>query len=100
MGTEENRGERQDHDEAGDDETDATDEATEGASHTPRAEDGQLRRHRTRQHIGGGDAVLELGGRHPPPIVDAETSQQGDMRGRTAEPGRADPTPLRHDGAQ
>ena len=84
----------------GDDEAEPADEGSGPASQPPRAEDGQLGRRRPGQQVAGGDGVLELGGRHPFPVVDAQLAQQGDVGRRPAEPDAADPAPLASDGGQ
>ncbi len=97
---EEQRGQSQDDDQAGDDEAQPAGEGSGPASQPPRTEDGQLRRRRPGQQVAGGDGVFELGGRHPLPVVHAQLAQESDVGRRAAEPDAPDPAPLTSDGGQ
>ena len=100
MGGEEDGGQGQDDEESRSDETDSPDEGAEAAAEAPGAEDGELRRRRSRQHVGRRHAVLELAGREPPVLVDAEPTEQRHMGGRSAEADDPDPGPLPGDGGK
>jgi hypothetical protein len=97
---EEQRGEGKDDRKAGSDETDAACDGAYRAPEAPRAEDGQLRRRRTREQVGGGDGILELFGVDPLPLIDAQAAQECDMRRWTAETDATQAKPLGDDGAQ
>ena len=67
--------EGQDQDQPRDDEAHPADDGTDPAAQPPGAEDGQLRRRRTGQEVGGGDGVFELLGVDPVPLLDAHAPQ-------------------------
>ncbi len=71
---------RDDEHQPGHDEADAAADSTNRPPQPPGAEDGQLGGGRSRQQVGGRDAVLELLGSHPAALLDAEATQQGDVR--------------------
>ena len=100
MAGQEHRRQGEDEDQPGNDEADPTYDGTGRPPQPPSAEDGQLRRRRTRQHVGGGNAILEFTGVDPPALFDAQTPEQGDVGGRTAEADTADSGPLPGDGGQ
>jgi hypothetical protein len=58
---EEDRRERQDRDESGQDERKPTDQAANAAAKAPGAVDRKLRRGRAGEEVAGGDRILELG---------------------------------------
>ena len=97
---EEQRRQREDHDQPGHDEARAADQGASDAADPPGAEDRQLSRGGARQQAGRRDAVLELAGRQPAALLHAQLPQQRDVRGRAAEPDTADPAPLARDRAQ
>ena len=90
----EQRGQREDADEAGDDEGQAAGQRAQPAADPPGAEDGQLGGGRTRQQVAGADGVLEFLRVQPPPAVHAQLAQQRDVRRRPAKAGTADAPPL------
>jgi hypothetical protein len=97
---EEERGERQDQDEPGDDEAKTAHERSRPAPEAPGAVDRELGRGGTRQEVARRDRVLEVPRLDPAPPLHAQPTQERDVRGRPTEPGAADPPPLPRDGEE
>jgi hypothetical protein len=93
-------GQREDEHQAGQDERRTARQGTAGTADTPRAEDRELSGRRTGQQVAGGQRVLEFGGVQPLLPLDAQITQQPDVRRRAAEPDAADPAPFPHDREQ
>ena len=91
---EEQRGQREDDDQAGHDERDSAEQRADPAADLPGAEDRQLGGGRAGQQIARGDGVFELALGQPFPALHTQLAQQRDMRGWPAEADAADPAPL------
>ena len=90
MTCQEDRRERQDEREPGNDEAQPAEESADRPPQAPRAVDGQLGRGRAGQEVGGGDGVLELLRLDPLSLLDAHAAEQGDVGRRSAEPDAAE----------
>ena len=97
---EEQGGQGQDGDQAGDDERGTADQRAQAAAQPPRAEDRQLGGGRAGQQVTDRDGILELLRVQPFALLDAQIAEHPDVSWRPAEPDAADPAPLAHDGGQ
>jgi hypothetical protein len=96
----EQRRQRQDNNQAGDDEAHAADDGADRTGQSPRTKDRELRRCRPRQQRRRRDPVLELGLGQPRVLLDAQPAQQRNVRRRPAEAGDADAAPFARDDRQ
>ena len=90
----EERRQRHDQHEPGEDEAEAADDGPGAPAQRPGAVDGQLGRRRPGQEVGRRDRVLEPACLEPAPALHAKLAQQRDVRRRPAEADDADPAPL------
>jgi hypothetical protein len=93
----EQRGKGDDREEAGEDETQSTEQRRAPAAQAPGAVDRKLRGGGAGQQVGGGDRALELLARQPLAPAHAQLAKQRNVCWRTAEPDAADASPLAHD---
>jgi hypothetical protein len=100
MSGQEERRQGQDDRQTGEDEADPTDHRSEAAPKTPAAVDRQLGGGRSGQEIGCRDAVFELVGGEPSPLLHAQPAEESDVGWGTAEPDDPDAAPLADDGPE
>ena len=96
----EDRRQRQDEHQSGDDEAQPAEDGADRPAQPPRAVDGQLRRCRAGEEVRGGDGVFELLGLDPLSLLDAHAAEQGDVGRGTPEPDATETEPLLPDGAE